>query len=1017
MALKKFICPPTPATGAGTFSDDLVGFQLVEGGGLTQGNFEFITATNEKENRNFQTGIFSDPINLENLGLDSIAQSKIIAEKNFKVYPNFDLTQITNFTQYGSMTKRMSVSVEKIINYFPAAIESFVLGSDFSTGVTADNIVYNQDFGQTTFELNVAKIFNPFDIDFTQNATRNLSLREVEVSYLRNMTTQFANYALFLNDVAYNVVRIVPTTSLTSGVLTIVVEGNPFNLQTFTYDELVIRPNDRVVNQIFNENFDEVERFLLNRNVTPVYTSSFQVPKEAEDGTYYITTETATWPKKGNWNLDIITNSFTNYLVKLNDISESFDLYRTNLVSRFLTTGAFKDFDTPGQKVEKVLQIYGRSFDETNKFINALAFMNSVNYNTGNDIPSALLKNLAQTLGWNIGISPISEDAFLDSVFGQPSGSKSQFTGVYEQPTPDALNYQYYKNIILNAAFLFKSKGTRKSIENLLRLVGAPEAIVEFNEHVYVADRKINMKEFDTQFLKISGGTYAQSLPVLDPTNVFTIFGVQYTGFTTTTVIQDANITRFDYPVDSNGYPSAPDETETYFFQSGSGWFEQTPAHRALPNVNLTSSVFTGTNPNFQTYLVPYTYGQDYINRFRKFPYMDLGFKLFYTVDNNKSWSNNEVGFRINQDAGYNASYFAEEEKFVLNAKNVDLFLAPAQGLLYDIWYMSRKYNFPIPVEGLNYIPPSQCQPAPVQNMKLSQSAFEASFPNVPYPYPGGVDWTIISPQPQNKTFFEFAQTLVQNTINVRNRQVAKGYPTLGSIFWKYLESQRLAGVDNDNFNYRTMIEYVNGLGDYWIRLVEQMVPATTIWNGGAKYENMTIHRQKFVYRRQPDCQIIPIPCKPCEAVSNIYTVDCPVQSVECPVYPWDENPLVQNFPAVLAQTLSSYLTANGYVLGDCDLNTLNTQWFVDLRIDNLVVISLPFFNGVGYSNPVLSSPNPTQWLTALTSGMTQLETFGYNYYFTNNDTVVLFNSICSNSELGINFKINVGINFNIACS
>ena len=126
-----------------------------------------------------------------------------------------------------------------------------------------------------------------------------------------------------------------------------------------------------------------------------------------------------------------------------------------------------------------------------------------------------------------------------------------------------------YKNIILNAAFLFKSKGTRKSIENLLRLVGAPEAIVEFNEHVYVADRKINMKEFDTQFLKISGGTYAQSLPVLDPTNVFTIFGVQYTGFTTTTVIQDANITRFDYPVDSNGYPSAPDETETYFFQSG----------------------------------------------------------------------------------------------------------------------------------------------------------------------------------------------------------------------------------------------------------------------------------------------------------------------------------------------------------------------------------------------------------------------------------------------------------------
>jgi uncharacterized SAM-dependent methyltransferase len=48
--------------------------------------------------------------------------------------------------------------------------------------------------------------------------------------------------------------------------------------------------------------------------------------------------------------------------------------------------------------MEKVLQIYGRSFDETRKFITALANMNSVNYNIKNDIPSQLLKNLAQTL-------------------------------------------------------------------------------------------------------------------------------------------------------------------------------------------------------------------------------------------------------------------------------------------------------------------------------------------------------------------------------------------------------------------------------------------------------------------------------------------------------------------------------------------------------------------------------------------------------------------------------------------
>jgi hypothetical protein len=123
MALIKYTCPPQSATGAGTFSDDLVGFQLVQGGGLTQGNFEFTTSITEKNNRTFNTGNFSEPINLDGLGISSVAQSRLIFENNFKVYPNFDLTQVTNFTQYGSMVKRISTSVETIISKFPAALE------------------------------------------------------------------------------------------------------------------------------------------------------------------------------------------------------------------------------------------------------------------------------------------------------------------------------------------------------------------------------------------------------------------------------------------------------------------------------------------------------------------------------------------------------------------------------------------------------------------------------------------------------------------------------------------------------------------------------------------------------------------------------------------------------------------------------------------------------------------------------------------------------------------------------
>jgi hypothetical protein len=702
----------------------------------------------------------------------------------------------------------------------------------------------------------------------------------------------------------------------------------------------------------------------------------------------------------------VITKSFITYITTINDISESFDLYRTNLVSRFLTTGAFKEFDTSDQKVEKVLQLYGRSFDDVKKYITALSYMTSVNYNVGNDIPSQLLKNLAQTLGWNTNISPISETDLLTSVFGTTNNDTSVYAGVSQQQTPDELNYQYYRNLVLNSAFLFKSKGTRKSIEILMRLIGAPEALVDFNEYVYLADQKINLSQFDTQFSQISGGTYLQQIPTLEPGNLFSIFGTTYTGFTTTSDIQDVNITIDEYPMDENGYPTTPINSESYFFQMGSGWFEQTPQHRAPENVDLTNSVFVGNNPNYQTVLMPYSYGQEYLNRYRKFPFMDLGYTLRQTIDNNKSWVDTEVGIRTNLDGSFNARYYVSDDRLVLNVKNVDLFLNPAQGIAYDIWYMSQQYNYPIPNEGLNYVTPTACDPKPYS----------------PYPSRGGVDWTEINPQPKRKTFFEFAQTFWLNTINVRNRQFSSngktgGYPTLESIFWRYLQSNETVGIPNDNFTYKTMLEYVSGLGDYWIRLVEQMVPATTIWNTGVRVENSIFHRQKFVWRRQEGCQLMRVPCKPCSITSNLFSYDCPLETVECPIYPWTNSTTITNFNGVLGQLMTNYLSENGFNLSDCDFNGMTSEWFVDLMIDDVTVVSYSFFDGIGYSSPIYSVPTIAEWDSALLIGLESLKDYGYNYYLTTTDTVILSNQVCSVSELGINFKLNVGINFNILCN
>ena len=155
---KKYFYPPAPPSADESFSPNLVGLQVVDGGGLTQGNFEFSTSIVEKVNRTFETGVFSNPISLADLDVNSIEESKAIAIKNYRVYPNYDISQVTNYALYGSLQKRLSSSITKIINFFPASIQVDKLRlSDYSTANTASNITFNSIEQVTTLTMDVTR--------------------------------------------------------------------------------------------------------------------------------------------------------------------------------------------------------------------------------------------------------------------------------------------------------------------------------------------------------------------------------------------------------------------------------------------------------------------------------------------------------------------------------------------------------------------------------------------------------------------------------------------------------------------------------------------------------------------------------------------------------------------------------------------------------------------------------------------------------------------------------------------
>jgi len=967
-----------PNTGAGFVSpnEDLVGFQSTQGGGLTNTNFVWNYGVVEKIDKDYQSGVFSNPITLNDLNVN-LDEAKKALSADLKVYPAYDLTEVTNFTLYGSLTKRFSTSVTQIINFFPASIEVDQIYFDYSSGNTATNIRYNQNENVTSFDINVSRIKNIFDIDFSENAARNIALRPTPVSPLRDMTTFYKDYSLFIGtgSTEYPFILFTPSTSISGGTISITVNGNPFSGVSTTIDTLVIRPNKMKTEMVFENDFDAVEKFLLNRFVVPKYTAQFKIPKQTDNGTFYTSYEYLTWPLLGVWNLDIVTIAYESYIKTLSQYGEQLDSFKTNLISRFLTTDAFHEFDTKDQKVDKVLQIYGRSFDETKIFIDSLATMTSVDYVPENDIPSALLVYLAKTLGWDTNISPITNEDFLTSIYGVKN--KSIYDGWTRDQTPTELNFEYYRRLILNASHLFRSKGTRKSVEFLMRTIGAPDALIEFNETIYTVDRKLKYDDFLTQYVQISGGTYTQQLPGYLPGSEYKILGRTFSAFTTNLASTTSNYTITDYPVNSDGYPKTPDQTTNFFFQQGQGWYEQNSFHVSEDVVQVSTLTFTGTSPNTQVTQLAPSFGQQFLQRYRNFPNMgSLGFNIKSYKDNDKSLANESTPTSL-------------DNSLTLNVKNVDLFLNVGQGLTYDVWSQSNEYDYPIPYSGLTN----------------------------PYPSPGNIDWTVIDPKPQTKTFAEFAQSFYHNMINVRNRWFtndgkSSGYPTLQLVYWNYLQSLELAGIDTSKYTYQKMIDYSIGIGSYWTKLVEQVIPSSTIWNGGIKYENSAFHRQKYVYRRQRGCEFIAVPCVPCTANGVLYAYDCIDETITGSTIPWSgTSSTIDSFSDALYTALNGVVSLQGYQLQNCDLNSITSIWYIDLRLDDTILVQQPFFTGYGING----IPTEQQWIDGLDTYLSTIYQYGLNYNV-NSERIIISNSGCMQLFNNKTLTLNVGINATISC-
>ena len=462
-------------------------------------NFKFsYRINNNLQKKHAKSGWIKTPDGSEEWTIDdAISGGSISDESKIRIKPNYN--SLKDFAYYGSAVELVRGSLNDIIQNFPAELyfSEKTLKSELEK--VNDNVkvpeawkLISNDFGINAHvdNINASNVYNP----------------------LRYLSLSIDNYNLIKGDIITPLTGITITTSnatcndnlngktiataVTSGVTiyTYLMGGKTYLYYTDSFNEgLRIRPNDDVVEEYF-ATIDEFEYVLLNRDSKPLYMSNFDTPYETDKGNFY-KKETYIWPSKYNWNPDIESIGYENYVERLISLAEFHDEHDSNNIWRSMTHEAIKNLDwtfvrengddiedlskIDSSKIEIFLQLYGRQFDGLKRYIDTIKYSNQVSYNEKNNLPDYCLTDSVGNSGWDVKplIATGKSEFYSDILYNNMSKGYSEVEA----------NNNFMRNLKLNSRYILSTKGTREGIAALLGLLGIYKDEYEINEHVAIA--------------------------------------------------------------------------------------------------------------------------------------------------------------------------------------------------------------------------------------------------------------------------------------------------------------------------------------------------------------------------------------------------------------------------------------------------------------------------------------------------------------------------------------------------
>lgn len=511
-------------------------------------NFLFTDNTRSGNKYRNNTGEWSDAYTKDMLGdkVDNTVNDTSLLD---------DSNDIRDYAYYGSAVELVRASVENIIKWFPGRFWSTNqhitrLNPNEDGWIYVEEIItdghHNYAIRYSDDEVNhPSKIFvirNPFTIDFYST---NVVLGKYDNS-MRNMPLSFKQYELNGEDIHTWDVWIKPYSEcdddytikydikFTYGdeqsghIYGMVV--NKTVVWCTTVADMVVQPKQNLIDEYF-AGLSGFEAKLVSRENNPIYTSKFitPIPYGNNNPNYYYVERAYSWPHDG-YCISVDTIGFENFFNSLYDLATKMDELWCDNIWRNMTHEAITNFDWTytkeyeegeeqenilgGTRMEGILRIWGRCFDDIKRYIDGISLKNCVTYDTNRNLANAELSDKAGLLGWEVYSTKLNKDdnlyltnEFIDEYINKLNPVDrwgEDATVTYEKwfnsRNPEAVSQNMVDNdfmskLILSSGEIFRTKGTRQAVEMVFGMFGIgninenkPE--IEFKERYYTVTPK-----------------------------------------------------------------------------------------------------------------------------------------------------------------------------------------------------------------------------------------------------------------------------------------------------------------------------------------------------------------------------------------------------------------------------------------------------------------------------------------------------------------------------------------------